>query len=793
MKNKFFLILFYFFLFSVSALSEVVEFEAKKIELFDNEKKIKATNGMVYSKSSKLKIFFDNAIIDKEKNTIKASGNVKILNDKDNITTNTNELFYNRDNEKIIAKGTTEIILSEKNLTIISKDVLFDNINKLISSKNKSKILNMNNEHEYLVDEFLLETKNNLLKLKQLIFKDNENNIFESSLAFLNTDSNKFFGKDVVLKLDNSLQSNSNEPRVMANSFEYSENKSNLNKGVFTNCQRRDGCPPWEMSAKKVEYNKNDETIYYDDAILRIYDFPVMYFPKFFHPSPNVKRRTGFLMPSIKSSTNNDSFLSLPYFFAIAENRDATLTPRLYNDDKIFIQNEFRQINKNSYHIADFSFFSKLNKDTNNHFFYKLDKNIEFQKFDKSNLNLKIQSVSNDTYIKKNKILSKLIQDNSLLENSLNMDFYSNDLTINVNSTVYENLNKKNNDRFEYILPNISAKKKINNKTRLNGNFEFETKNLIRSYDTNILEKSNINNLYFNSFQKNSNNGFVNNYEFLLKNINSEGKNSTRFKDEENVFLSGIFQYNSSYPLIKDRNTSREILLPKIAFKAAPEHSKKTNSSSRIDMSNIYSLTRLSNDELLEGGSSLTYGVNYTRTNKKKSRDVYGIKFANNLRLNDSKNLPKTNQINQKTSNFFGEFYYDPNEYFNLNYNTSVKNDLSSISYENLKTEFKLDKLLTTFDYLNENDENNTSYLSNKTKYKINDSNFIEFSTRKNKSKDLTEYYNFMYQYKNDCLSASIEYNKDFYSDRDLKPNESILFKLSIIPFGEISGPDILN
>ena len=48
-----------------------------------------------------------------------------------------------------------------------------------------------------------------------------------------------------------------------------------------------------------------------------------------------------------------------------------------------------------------------------------------------------------------------------------------------------------------------------------------------------------------------------------------------------------------------------------------------------------------------------------------------------------------------------------------------------------------------------------------------------------------------MYQYKNDCLAASIEYNKDYYSDRELKPNENIFFKLTIIPLGETSSPDL--
>ena len=45
-----------------------------------------------------------------------------------------------------------------------------------------------------------------------------------------------------------------------------------------------------------------------------------------------------------------------------------------------------------------------------------------------------------------------------------------------------------------------------------------------------------------------------------------------------------------------------------------------------------------------------------------------------------------------------------------------------------------------------------------------------------------------MYQYKNDCLAASIEYNKNYYEDRDIKPEENIFLKLTIIPFGEVAS-----
>ena len=63
--------------------------------------------------------------------------------------------------------------------------------------------------------------------------------------------------------------------------------------------------------------------------------------------------------------------------------------------------------------------------------------------------------------------------------------------------------------------------------------------------------------------------------------------------------------------------------------------------------------------------------------------------------------------------------------------------------------------------------------------------NKLSFSTRRNKNINLTEYYNLAYQYENDCLSASIEYNREFYKDRDIKPNNSLflnyqLFQLAV-------------
>ena len=109
-----------------------------------------------------------------------------------------------------------------------------------------------------------------------------------------------------------------------------------------------------------------------------------------------------------------------------------------------------------------------------------------------------------------------------------------------------------------------------------------------------------------------------------------------------------------------------------------------------------------------------------------------------------------------------------------------------------LKNEFTINNFVTTFEYLNENNGlDKDSYLSNKTSYNLKETNSLIFETRKNKKTDATEFYNLIYQYRNDCLIAAIQYNKDYYTDRDLKANESIYLNLTIIPFGETKSPNL--
>ena len=84
------------------------------------------------------------------------------------------------------------------------------------------------------------------------------------------------------------------------------------------------------MQSKKIKHDLAKKTIYYDNVILKIYDFPIFFSPKFSHPDPTVKRASGFLAPLLSNSTNLGSGFAVPYFFNIAGDNDFTLTPKLY-------------------------------------------------------------------------------------------------------------------------------------------------------------------------------------------------------------------------------------------------------------------------------------------------------------------------------------------------------------------------------------------------------------------------------------------------------------------------------
>ena len=302
-------------------------------------------------------IFADSFKLDRKKNILDANGNVKIKNTLNDYLITGNDFSYFKDSEKIISKGKTEAYLQSK-YTITSEDVIYQIEENILSSVKKTKIED-DNSQVYFAENFNYSINQEIFKGEKILIITNYNlpksEKFYFENAIINLAEQKFIAKDTKVDLRKDIFDNSeNDPRLKGVSSISDSNTTIIKKGVFTSCKKNDDCPPWSISAGEIKHNKMKKQLIYKDAVLKIYDLPVLYFPKFFHPDPSVKRQSGLIKPSINNSNVLGTSFTLPYFKVISESKDLTLTPTLFDSDTIMSTFEYRQENKNSSLLADF-------------------------------------------------------------------------------------------------------------------------------------------------------------------------------------------------------------------------------------------------------------------------------------------------------------------------------------------------------------------------------------------------------------------------------------------------------
>ena len=158
-----------------------------------------------------------------------------------------------------------------------------------------------------------------------------------------------------------------------------------------------------------------------------------------------------------------------------------------------------------------------------------------------------------------------------------------------------------------------------------------------------------------------------------------------------------------------------------------------------------------------------------------------------------NENLPITSTLDRKQSDYVGEFNFFPNEIIQFNYNYSLDDDLNQVNFHKLENNLTVNNFVNTFSFYEENNLiGKKSYYENNLIYNFDKKNSLTFKTRENKTDNLTEYYNLIYEYKNDCLTASIRYNKEYYSNNVTKPNEELFFNITLIPLGSTESDNIL-
>ena len=780
-----------------------ITIEADEISYLKNEELIIASgNVKMQDYIKKLSIYADKITFKKNEEIITANSNVHLEDKKNNIIFRTKKITYFRNKEEIYTIGESSANIQSK-YEFVSEDLFFQK-NKMKLSSNKKSFITDDQFSLYKLGSFVYQIDDKFLKGTDVTFTSNTNlPIGESDQlffknGFFDLKNKNFDTAEIKIKLKkNSFDRSENDPRIYGASSSKNGEITSIKKAVFTSCKQTDKCPPWQLEASEIKHDKNKKQLIYDNTILKIYDVPVFYFPKFFHPDPTVKRQSGFLPPKFNNSNVLGSSLSLPYFYAISENKDLTISPTFFSKTTKLIQSEYRQKNQNSSFIADFGFTRSYNSPSSskkkniNHLFAKLEKNLKLDNFVNSNFNIFYEKVTKDTYLKifddnlsispiKPKNLDNLNSGFNLLLENENSSFYG-------GAEVFEDLSKGQSDRYQFVFPYYNFSKNLNPTNY--GNFEFSSQGDNILENTNILKSKIINDFNFKSNDKIINHlGLKNNINVFLKNLNNIGKNADGYKSSPQSDLQTLFEINSELPLLKISDRYNETLIPKISFKINPGEMKNHSADERdINVTNIFNANRLGIDDSLEAGNSLTFGIDYKKENKIESKNFVQFKLASVLRDSEEENISKQTSLNKKNSNLFGSIDVGLSEHIELGYKFAMDNKIEEFKYNSIGVNLSLNNFVTTFNFVEDNaSRNNANYFENTSKYKLDQSNSLEFKTRRNREISLTEYYDLVYEYNNDCMTAGIKYNKTYYEDRDLKPTENLMFTISLFPLTSI-------
>ncbi|MFZ2308855.1 MAG: LPS-assembly protein LptD [Rhodoferax sp.] len=135
------------------------------------------------------------------------------------------------------------------------------------------------------------------------------------------------------------------------------ESHTIIHNATYTTCLRRPGpswMPDWILRATSIELDNDEDVGIAHGAVVSFKGVPVLPIPAISFPLTD-KRKSGLLPPTIGVGTDNGVEVAVPYYWNIAPNRDATITPRLMTHRGIDFGAEFRYLE------PDYSGIAKAN------------------------------------------------------------------------------------------------------------------------------------------------------------------------------------------------------------------------------------------------------------------------------------------------------------------------------------------------------------------------------------------------------------------------------------------------
>lgn len=504
----------------------------------------------------------------------------------------------------------------------------------------------------------------------------------DGHVSLLDPDGNVAFADHVVLR--NELKDGvartlsvllTDKSRMAGRDAERTDGMvTTLHRAVYSPCQicvkQGEKEPLWQIKAFRVIHNKEEKRIIFEDAYMELLGVPVFYLPYFSQPDPTVKRKSGFLAPSFASSTELGQQVTIPYYWAIAPNMDATLAPRFTSKEGIVYQGQFRhRIASGSYQFfgtANWPETRQRGTQGDATFRGSLFGNGEFSLAPKWSWGFQSEFVSDNTYLRKYGLSNA-----TDLTSNIHLNEVDGRNSFSANAYYFRNLLITSTDDTPWVAPTIDYNRFLGNilgvgrlnfssnamilgtpgglgSRRVSGTFDWEKPFTSKGGEVYRLFASLRGDVY------------------STRKVPDPAVSGSYFDNETIVRGLPTVGVEASYPLVRGSKVLREVIEPIAQVIYAPS----IGNSDRIpnmdspniefDDTNLFSANRFPGLDRWETGARANVGVRYS---------VYGagggqasVLFGESFRLKEDTSFAAASGLRDQKSDYVGAIQVSPND-----------------------------------------------------------------------------------------------------------------------------------
>jgi LPS-assembly protein len=539
---------------------------------------------------------------------------------------------------------------------------------------------------------------------------------------------NEGFAKNVRMLL-------ADRSRLAANTARRTNgNRTELRQGVYSPCdlcKNDPSAPPaWQLKAREIDHDKEQELIEFRDATMEIDGWPVFYTPYISEPDPSVRRASGFLIPSIGGSNTLGANVTIPSFWVLGPDKDLTLVPRFMTQAGALLTGDYREDFSNGALDALFSVnhsnvgtgSSSSNEgelwrgQVNEHSVFDLDETYR--------TGLDVQYVSDQTFLQRFSFGNPLL--NAMISRGY-LEGFEPRASTDINTYVFQSLIPGVGDSTQPIVLPVANRNWQSEPDALGGRWNLNANllDIVRQVGTQTRRLS-----LGSEWDRTFHDGIGGQYNFSAS-VRGDGYSINNLSPLSNPDLpSAFFPFNGqpaaaptatnfvtgrafpqvglvwSYPWVHRGDEITELIEPIVGGFAGPSSGNRRNipDEDSLDFefsdSDLFRPDRLAGYDILDTGQRVDYGAKFGLYDK--DGGSYRVLIGQSYRAQPNLFLPLGSGAENRLSDVVGRVVLSPNSYLDLIYRFryETNNPASSLQQVGVSAGPSSLRLASTFIYL---------------------------------------------------------------------------------------------